>query len=133
MFQKNIFIASTSHRHRHHKPSRIASHRHWRAASRHRYERHRKSTSTSGGRGPRRGAAAPSEIAYSYCYRTRKSRIGNKLQLILPNKRIHFAQFNEEHQQFEPKKQPSFDCIYIFYKMNLPSDIFRQISINLIN
>ena len=52
-----------------------------------------------------------------------KKYFGNKLQIILPKKRIHFAQFNGEDNQLIAKKQPSFDCIYICYEMNLPSDL----------
>jgi hypothetical protein len=48
---------------------------------------------------------------------------GNKLQIIIPRKRIHFLKLVNGKPIENLKNQCAFDCFYYCYKMNLPKDI----------
>jgi len=45
------------------------------------------------------------------------------LQIIIPQGKITFEEFNEETKKIKPcKKEPSFYCCYVVYKMNIPQN-----------
>ena len=45
------------------------------------------------------------------------------LQMITPQGKIKFELFNEDTKQIEKcKKDPSFYCVYVCYKMNIPNE-----------
>ena len=46
----------------------------------------------------------------------------NKLQIIIPHKRIHFIKLNEDGEPVQTKGC-HFDCFYYCYKIGLPNDI----------
>lgn len=56
---------------------------------------------------------------------TRKlfSKTEDKLQIIIPRKRIHFIKLINGEQPKNWKNACNFDCFYYCYKMNLPRDI----------
>ena len=47
----------------------------------------------------------------------------NKIQIIIPSKRINFIKCNENGDIIEQKNTSNFDSIFICYKMKLSSDI----------
>ena len=47
----------------------------------------------------------------------------NKIQIIIPKKRIHFEKLVDGEKPNDYKSSCNFDCFYYCYKMNLPSDI----------
>jgi hypothetical protein len=47
----------------------------------------------------------------------------NKLQIIIPRKRIHFLKLVKGKPVENWKNQCAFDCFYYCYNMNLPKDI----------
>ena len=49
--------------------------------------------------------------------------LNNKLQIIIPRKRIHFEKLVNGKKPDGWKNACNFDCFYYCYKMNLPKDI----------
>jgi len=47
----------------------------------------------------------------------------NKIQIIIPKKRIQFIKMKDGKILKDSKSQCNFDCFYYCWKMNLPSDI----------
>ena len=47
----------------------------------------------------------------------------NKIQIIIPPKRINFVKCNENGDIIEQANRSNFDSIFLCYKMNLDSDI----------
>lgn len=47
----------------------------------------------------------------------------DKLQIIIPRKRIQFVKYKDGKLDEEAEKKCNFDCFYYCWKMNLPRDI----------
>ena len=48
----------------------------------------------------------------------------DKIQIIIPRKRIHFKRWSPHDTEEQPwKKKCNFDTLYVCWKINLPSDI----------
>ena len=60
---------------------------------------------------------------HSLCTRFIKNTFKNKLQLIIPDTRLHFQKLDNETGELVTVKRTPFDCIYVCYKMNLPRDV----------
>ena len=60
---------------------------------------------------------------HSLCTRFKKTNFKNKLQLIIPNTRLHFDKFNEETGEVQTIKRTPFDSAYYCFGLNLPRDL----------
>ena len=60
---------------------------------------------------------------HSLATRFIKNKFKNKLQIIIPDTRIHFEKKDVESGEMKTLKRTSFDTIYLCYKMNLPRDV----------
>ena len=60
---------------------------------------------------------------HSLATRFIKNKFKNKLQVIIPDMRIHFEKKDKDSGQRKTLKRTPFDTIYVCYKMNLPRDI----------
>tara|TARA_R110002020_G_scaffold75872_2_gene192808 strand:+ start:9934 stop:10434 length:501 start_codon:yes stop_codon:yes gene_type:complete len=59
------------------------------------------------------------------CYNYAKI-MKDKIQIIVPKRRIKFKRFDKDTQKIHPeweKHTPAFDCLFYCYKMNFPKDI----------
>jgi len=57
------------------------------------------------------------------CYQYSKI-LKDKLQILIPKKRINFDRYNiNTHEKIHKNSGATFDCIFICYKMNLEKDI----------
>ena len=60
---------------------------------------------------------------HSVCTRFIKNHFKNKLQLIIPDTRLHFEKKDKETGKMFTLKRTPFDSCFVCYKMNLPSDL----------
>jgi len=60
---------------------------------------------------------------HSVCTRFVRNLFKNKLQLIIPQSRIHYERKDIKTGKIDTLKNTSFYSIYVCYKMNLPTDI----------
>jgi len=60
---------------------------------------------------------------HSLATRFIKNKFKNKLQVIIPDLRIHFEKRDKDSGERRTLKRTPFDTIYVCYKMNLPRDI----------
>jgi len=61
--------------------------------------------------------------SHSLCARYIKRHFKNKLQVIIPNTRLHYMRNDIETGKRITLKRTPFDSVYLCYKMHLPSDI----------
>ena len=59
---------------------------------------------------------------HSVCTRFVKTLFKNRLQIIIPNTRIHYES-KDDNGNIRTLKRTSFDSVYVCYKMNLPRDM----------
>ena len=60
---------------------------------------------------------------HSLATRFIKNKFKNKLQMIIPDMRIHFEKKDKDTGETIVLKRTTFDTIYLCYNMNLPRDI----------
>ena len=61
--------------------------------------------------------------SHSLCARYIKRHFKNKLQVIIPNTRLHYQKKDKETGERFTLKRTPFDSIYVCYKMGLPRDL----------
>ena len=61
--------------------------------------------------------------SHCLCARYIKRHFKNKLQLIIPDRRLHFQKRDKDTGKRITLKRTPFDSIYVCYKMNLPADV----------
>jgi hypothetical protein len=61
--------------------------------------------------------------AHSLCTRFIKTYFKNRLQVIIPDYRLHFEKRYAETGERKTLKRTPFDSVYVCYKMNLPRDL----------
>jgi len=60
---------------------------------------------------------------HSLCTRFIKTYFKNKLQIIVPDYRLHFERIDTKTGARKTIKRTPFDSVYVCYKMNLPRDV----------
>jgi predicted RNA methylase len=61
--------------------------------------------------------------SHSMCARYIKRHFKNKLQIIIPNTRLHYMKKDKETGERFTLKRTPFDSVYMCYKMGLPRDV----------
>lgn len=61
--------------------------------------------------------------SHSLCARYIKRNFKNKLQIIIPDSRLHYMKADKETGERFTLKRTPFDSIYVCYKIGLPRDI----------
>ena len=61
--------------------------------------------------------------SHSLCARYIKRHFKNKLQIIIPDTRLHYMKRDKETGERITLKRTPFDSVYLCYKMHLPSDM----------